>query len=169
MTTTGTGASELVYVAFQRAWAGDPSNIARIGVYDPTADAWSFFGYPLDSGANDPGLSEIVALDDQNFAVIERDGSNGSVDPPALFKVVKTFSVSGVTPEPNPDGNVVPVLEASYVTPVQRFDLVGSTPGDDLEKWECLVVKDDWVYAANDNDGAGETRLVSFEADLLTD
>jgi hypothetical protein len=167
VTTTGSGAGELVYVAFQRSWATDPDNIARIGVYDPNADAWSFYGYLLDATANNPGLSEIVALDAQNFAVIERDGANGSVDAPDLFKVVKSFSIAGAVPVPNPEGVIAPLDPAARVTPVQRFDLVGTTPGDDLEKWEGLAVKGDTAYAVNDNDGSGETRMVTFDAGIL--
>ncbi|MFP5306258.1 MAG: esterase-like activity of phytase family protein, partial [Gammaproteobacteria bacterium] len=36
-----------VYVAFQRAWAGDQN--PRIGIYDIAADSWSFVFYPLDA------------------------------------------------------------------------------------------------------------------------
>jgi hypothetical protein len=174
VTVTGSEATadELVYVAFQRTWAGDDPGIARIGVYDPGTGDWSFYGYELDGVADNPGLSEIVALDDTTFAVIERDGANGSVEASdGLFKVVRTFSIDGITPTANPADSVVNLTLASpsLVTPTTRFDLVGKTPGDDLEKWEGLAVKGDTVYAGNDNDGFGETRLVLFPASHLSD
>ncbi len=171
VTTTGSGTDELVYIAFQRSWKPDPLNIARIGVYSPNTDEWSFFGYELDPDADNPGLSEIVALDEERFAVIERDGNNGSVDAPDLFKVVKVFSIAGAKATRNPHvgrkGIIVPLAPASHLTPTQTSDLVGTTPGDDLEKWECLAVKRNNAFAANDNDGAGETRMVTFDASFI--
>lgn len=159
-----TVAGDKVLIAFQRTWGDDPPGIARIGEYDPSTGAWAFYGYELDASANNPGLSEIVALGAENFAVIERDGANGSVDPPDIFKTVKTFSIADATPTPNPTGEVVDLAPESMVTPAAEFiDLVGSTPGDDLEKWECLALKDGTLFVANDNDGAGESRLLRIE------
>ena len=52
----------------------------------------------------------------------------------------------------------------SIVTPAPEFiDPVGSTPGDDLEKWESLALKNGTLFVANDNDGAGEARLLRIE------
>ena len=82
---TGAGATEKVYVAFQREWTGDPAQRVRIGRYTPATNEWRFFYYPLDAVESPAGgfvgLSEITALDDNTLLVLERDNQGGSERP----------------------------------------------------------------------------------------
>jgi len=78
-------------------WLGDPANTVRIGRYEVASGLWTFFYYPLNvppsptlGGAVTVGLSELVALDNQIFAVIERDNQAG---PDARIKKVYKFSM----------------------------------------------------------------------------
>ncbi|MGA9276035.1 esterase-like activity of phytase family protein, partial [Ilumatobacter sp.] len=75
--SVGTGADEQVYVAFQREWKDDASGLVKIGRYTPGDGTWAFFHYPLDAPESAAGgwvgLSEITAIDDTTFAIVERD------------------------------------------------------------------------------------------------
>lgn len=160
---TGSGDAEKVYVAFQREWTGDPAGQVRIGEYTPADDSWRFFYYPLD--AKNPvlsnawvGLSELVALDDQTFAVIERDNLIGNE---AQIKRLYTFSIAGLTPQPQ--GGVFPVVSKTLARDILP-DLKAPN-GSVLDKPEGLTVAaDGQVYLVTDNDGVddspGETQFL---------
>ena len=78
-----------VWVAIQRPLKGETS--ARIGRYSTRTGAWSWLAYPLDVAAVGwTGLSELVAVDRDTFAVIERDNQRG---PAAAIKKVYRFDV----------------------------------------------------------------------------
>ncbi len=156
--------SELVYVAFQREWISDPDDHVRIGRYDTATGTWTFFYYPID-GPTSPnggwvGLSEIVALDHDRFAVIERDNQGG---PDARIKKIYEFSVDGI--EPKPQGETFPVLSKTFVR-----DLIPDLTKDNgfvLEKVEGLAVfRNGKTYIVTDNDGvdnaSGETQLMNI-------
>jgi DNA-binding beta-propeller fold protein YncE len=165
---TGSGASEKVYVAFQREWVGDPSGKVRIGEYTPATDSWRFFYYPLDAVESPAGgfvgLSELVSLGNGRFATIERDNQGGR---DARIKKVYVFSIAGLTPQLQ--GGVFPV-----VTKYEALDLLPelqSFNGWVLDKPEGLAVAaDGGVYVVTDNDGvdgaSGETRLLRLGKSL---
>jgi hypothetical protein len=103
------------------------------------------------------GLSELVALDNQIFAVIERDNQAG---PDARIKKVYKFSIAGLTPETQ--GGAFPQVTKSLVR-----DLA-----DDLKRPNGLVIEtvegltrllNGDVIVVTDNDGvdgtAGETQF----------
>ena len=160
----GTGENELVYVAFQNPWLTDPANTVRIGRYEVATGFWTFFYYPLDvppsptlGGAVNEGLSELVAVNDQTFAVIERDNQAG-LD--ARIKKVYKFSITGLTPQAQ--GGVFPQVTKTLVR-----DLI-----DDLKRPNGLVIEkvegltrllNGDVIMVTDNDGvdgtAGETQF----------
>ncbi len=81
---TDTG-GEHVFVAMQRtAPALGTPTVTRIGRYDVLTRTWSWYGYtlepstaPVDWFSDWVGLSEIVAVDANTLAVIERDKLNG--------------------------------------------------------------------------------------------
>jgi hypothetical protein len=157
---TGSGAGEKVYVAFQREWVGDPTGLVRIGEYTPATGSWLFFYYPLDAVESPAGgfvgLSELVSLGGGRFATIERDSISG---PDARIKRVYTFSIAGLTPQPQ--AGVFPV-----VTKYEK-----SFNGWVLDKLEGLAVAANGkVYAVTDNDGVdgagGETRLLRLGRSL---
>jgi len=146
-------------VAIQRSW--DPANFGAstlIGVFDLTTRAWSFMRYPLDPVASPNGgwvgLSEISAIGNNRFLVVERDNQMG---PDARIKRLYRIDLSGAT-----DGSV---LSKTLVR-----DLMGDLrePGGlVLEKVEGVaVLADGEVIIVTDNDGVndhaggGETQLI---------
>ncbi len=170
VTSVGYGADETVYVAFQRKWAGDPTDRVRIGQYKPASGEWHFFFYPLDTPTSPNGgwvgLSEIVALGKDKFAVIERDNQGGT---DATIKRIYKFSTVGLTPgvEPGPDAAPdFPVVEKKLVKDL--MPILQSTGGMVLEKIEGLAVtRNGTAYIVNDNDGVddsnGETQLLKLK------
>ena len=145
-------------VAFQRAWAGDAQ--PRIGVYDLTLKTWSFMFYPLDPMASPAGgwvgLSEITALGNNRFMVVERDNQFG---PDARIKRLYTIDLSTAT-------------NGSTLTKVLARDLLADLKvpkGNVYEKIEgaTLTANGD-VWIVNDNDGvddganSGETQMLNL-------
>jgi hypothetical protein len=161
---TGSDAGEKVYVAFQREWVNDPANQVRIGVYTPADDTWRFFYYPIEP--KNPaftdawvGLSELVALDDETFAVIERDNLIGEE---AVVKRLYTFSIAGLTPKTQAEGGF-PLVTKTLARDILP-DLQGPQ-GSVMDKPEGLTVAADGeVYLVTDNDGVnnapGETQFL---------
>jgi len=164
---------ELLYVVIQREWSGDPKGMVRIGRYNTTNGEWRFYYYPLDKreSANGGwvGLSEITALGDDTFMVIERDNQAG---PDAEIKRLYQFSVSGLTPVADTDQSITdfPVVRKTLV-----HDLIpdlNATGGLVLEKIEGLAVLSSGdIIVVNDNDGVddsnGETQLIKVEKEYM--
>lgn len=65
----------------------------RLVKVDIATGATQEFVYQLDSGANN-GLNEIVAINDHEFLVIERDGKAGSA---AAYKKITKIDITGAT------------------------------------------------------------------------
>ena len=76
VTVTGTGRNEEVIIALQSPLSTDPTGITRIGRYTVATGTWTWYGYRLDAGSS-VGLSEIVSLGGNRFAVLERDNLAG--------------------------------------------------------------------------------------------
>lgn len=156
---------EILFVAFQREWAGDPANRVRIGRYDTGSGAWTFAYYPIEVPTSPNGgwvgLSEIVALGDGRFAVIERDNQAG---PDARIKRITEFSTDGVTFLPNAESPDFDIVAKKTVRDLIAQGDLTRPGGLILEKIEGLAVNGEggawWV---NDNDGVddsnGETQL----------
>jgi Esterase-like activity of phytase len=158
------GVDELVYVAFQNPWLGDPANTVRIGRYEVATGEWTFFYYPLDLPASpvlggnvNVGLSELVAISNQTFAVIERDNQAG---PDARIKKIYSFSIAGLIPQTQ--GGLFPQVSKTLIR-----DLIAdlkNANGLVIEKVEGLarLLSGD-VIMVTDNDGvdgtAGETQF----------
>lgn len=144
-----------VFLAFQREWADDPTGFVKIGRYTPATGEWAFYRYPLDaapmvSGAW-VGLSEIVRINDTTYAVIERDNQQRDN---AKVKRIYSFSIAGLTP-----------AAAGATPPTVTKTLVRDLLVQDnflLEKTEGLVITPlGDIIVVSDNDGAGETRLLT--------
>jgi Esterase-like activity of phytase len=164
----GSGETEFVYVAFQREWERDPLGFVRIGRYQVASGAWTFFYYPLDRLDDSPtlpsgawvGLSEIVAVDAETFAVVERDNQAG---PDATIKKIYKFSVSGLTPQPQ--GGDFPEVTKMFVR-----DLIPDLSADHglvIEKVEGLtILLNGNTLIVTDNDGvdgsSGETQFINL-------
>lgn len=145
-----------LYVAFQRAWADDKH--VHIGVYDLTEQSWIFLCYPLDAAESANGgwvgLSELTALGDGRFLVVERDNQSG---PDAVIKRLYTFDTTGLS-----HGDLVEKHLASDLT-----DALRAQGGLIPEKIEgAAVLNDGSVLIVNDNDGvddnSGETQLLNL-------
>jgi hypothetical protein len=161
---TGSGDSEVVYVAFQREWLDDPSGMVRIGRYEVATGAWTFLYYPLDAPESPNGgwigLSEIVAVNDSTLAVIERD-NQANLD--ARVKKIYRFPVGGVNAQPQ--GGVFPVVNKTLVRDVLPDMAAGN--GLIIEKLEGLgILANRNVLIVTDNDGtddsSGETQLIDL-------
>ena len=163
-----THSSEVIFVAFQREWAGDADGHVRIGRYDTATGDWSFYYYsietPLSANGGWVGLSDLTYLGNDEFAVIERDNQGG---PDAAIKRLYKFSIAAVTSvADNGDAPAFPLLRKMLVR-----DLMGdlhATGGLTLEKIEGLAVTDEGtVFVVNDNDGVddsnGETQLLRLK------
>jgi DNA-binding beta-propeller fold protein YncE len=155
--TTDGGGSQ-VFVAFQREWGDDPAGFVKIGRYTPATEQteqWAFYHYPLDAldAAADGawvGLSEITWIGNDTLLVVERDNLQRD---DAQVKRLYSVSVAGITPAPA--GSTPPALTKTLVR-----DLLAE---DDyrLEKIEGAALrKSGELLVVNDNDGAGETRLL---------
>lgn len=168
VTSVGSEDNEVLYVVFQREWAGDPAGMVRIGRYDTASAEWTFFYYPLDTpesiNGGWVGLSEISAIDKDSFLVIERDNQGG---PDAAIKRIYRFSVAGLTPMVDTGE----MTDFPVVSKQLKRDLMvdlKATGGLVLEKVEGLAIlpKGD-VLIVNDNDGVddsnGETQLLKLK------
>ncbi len=167
----GAGSAEQVYVAFQREWQDDPAGLVRIGRYTPADGSWRFFHYPLDA-VESPfggwiGLSEIVALDADRFAVVERDNQAGA---DARVKRLYAFSVTGIEPLADSAPGTTPAFPVLTKTlAIDLMPALEATGGAVLEKIEGLAVLPNGdALIVNDNDGvddsSGETQLLRLPA-----
>ena len=159
VTVIGEGENEEVVFDLQREVPGE--DFVRIGKYTPATGEFSWYGYQLDENLADDGswngLSEITALPDGSFAVIERDKRIGEK---AKHKAIFQFTL----PEAGKDGEV-PMIEkklAFDVLPVLEED-----NGRTQEKLEGLTVAGNGqVYIVTDNDAlndaTGETVFKSL-------
>jgi hypothetical protein len=137
-----------VVVAFQRAWTGEDH--PRIGIYNTVDKAWRFVFYPLDTPKSQfggwVGLSDLAALGDGSFLVLERDNQGG---PDAAIKRLYKINLGDFSIA---DGTVIDKALVRDVIPDLR------APGGLVpEKIEGLTVTDAGdVWINNDNDGLGD-------------
>lgn len=163
--------NETLYVALQRppgtgVSGATPEATTRIGRYDTVTGEWTWFGYTLEQTSTSGdwvGLSEIVTVDADTVAVIERDKLNG---PNARIKRVYTVDLPAGTP-----GTVTPVEKELAV---DVLPVLTEQHGWTQEKLEGLTIAADGeVYAVTDNDGlkdaTGETQLLRLDRALDTE
>lgn len=148
-----------VYVAFQRVWADDTN--VRIGAYNLASGEWSFMFYPLDAAESQDGgwvgLSDITALGNGKFLVLERDNKGG---PDAAVKRLYMIDTTGL----NDGDTVTKTLVRDVLPDLTKEHLT-------FEKVEGLAVMANGdVYLVNDNDGvddnSGEIQLINL-GDIL--
>ncbi|MBU2670652.1 esterase-like activity of phytase family protein [Actinoplanes bogorensis] len=155
VTTNGfEGVSEVgnsLWVAVQRPLKTDPVSQTRIGRYDLKTGTWSWLLYPLDTAPIGwTGLSEIVAVDGNTFAVIERDNQRG---PQASIKKIYKFDVPATW-------TGTPTVKKKLVKDL--LPLLKADHGWVQDKVEGLAIAGDGqTYAVTDNDAlddaTGET------------
>ncbi|MDQ7903221.1 esterase-like activity of phytase family protein [Phytohabitans sp. ZYX-F-186] len=149
VTGHGSRSGEQVWVAIQRELTGDPKGLVRIGRYSVATKTWAWLAYPLDAAPAGAwvGLSELVAVDDDTFAVVERDNQRG---PAAKVKKVYTFKV------PKGFGTGLPVVKKRLA--VDLLPLLRAGNGWTQDKVEGLAIGGDGrTYAVTDNDGVDES------------
>lgn len=151
-----------VYVAFQREWSDDPDGLVKIGEYDPQTGAWRFYYYPLEEApvGGWVGLSELVALEDGGFAVIERDNQQGDK---AMIKRLYHFDTTTALDL----GEQYPVVSKTLLRdalPLMRASSIWVP--DKLEG--LAVAADGKAYLVTDNDGlddaTGETLFLRLDS-----
>lgn len=151
-----------VVVAFEREW-NDESG-ARIGLYDPDAESWTFFLYELDAPESQNGgsvsLADIAPLENGKFIVLERDNQGG---PDAAIKRLyridlENICLSGTDPETGFqivqktfEHDLIPHLEEPGGLVVEKVDGLARTVSGDM-----------WIVNNNDgaDDNSGETQLI---------
>lgn len=168
---TGDAGSETVYVVIQRAWPdeGDMDKVhTKIGRLDVTTGEWTFVYYPLQAEGEGGwiGLSELTALPDGRFAVIERDkGWGPSTGLNAELKAIYgiDLSTADFRSLDDPAGLVtidkallrdaLPDLEANSIWTAEKLE-------------GMAVSADGQLYLATDNDGVddatGETLFLKL-------
>jgi len=158
---TGVGNGEQVWVAVQRELKGDPKGTVRIGRYSVADKTWAWLGYQLDAAPAGAwvGLSELVAVDNDTFAVIERDNQRGLK---ATVKKVYTFDVPATFGQA-----ALPTVSKTLA--VDLLPLLQADNGWVQDKVEGLgIAGNGQVYAVTDNDGVedatGETVFMRLGA-----
>ena len=144
-------------VAFQRAWNKEAN--PRLGIYDLNAKTWSFMFYPLDTSTSPNssswvGMSDITALPNNQFMVVERDNMAG---PDARIKKLYKIDLNGMAAGATVNKTLVRDLMADLKAP----------GGNVLEKVEgSAILPNGDVYIVTDNDGVdgnnGETQLINL-------
>lgn len=151
VTVTGSGDTETVWLAVQREWRDDPRGRVKILSYRVATGAWGVVHYPLETPrAGWIGLSEITAVSDDTFVVIERDNQWGARGIKRLY----AFSVAGLTPaEP---GATPPVVTKRLLRDLAE-DLAAPA-GIALEKVEGFTIdREGNAFFVTDNDGVDAT------------
>lgn len=143
------GADEIVWVAFQRAWADDPEGFVKIGRYEVANGSWSFARYPLDAAESGwVGLSELTLLPDGRLLVVERDNQ---VALAARIKRLYAFAPQAFAAY----GGELPVLSKQLVRDVlPDLDAHSISVPDKLEG--VAVGRGGRLVLATDNDGVDE-------------
>jgi hypothetical protein len=147
---------EEVYVVIQKSWDG--TGFTRIARYLPATDTWEFLAYTLDAGSS-VGLSEIVAVGPDTFAVIERDNLGG---PTAAVKRIYQFSTTGLAWTGIADP-ADPVLVTKQLVN-DLLDELRVPRGQVIEKVEGLTVDARGkTFVNTDNDSEdGESQLFAL-------
>ncbi|KQS57040.1 hypothetical protein ASG36_18830 [Geodermatophilus sp. Leaf369] len=158
------GGPEVLWVALQTTATGDPEGVSRLGRYDTATGTWSWVGYRQETppAGSAEGVSEVVAVDADTLAVVERD------DRPGVFAAVKrvyTVELAGVTPAAT--GAPLPIAPKTLA--VDLLPLLAAGNGWVQEKVEGLAIGGDGqLYAVTDNDGVsdatGETVFLRLGA-----
>ncbi len=156
---TGDGADEIVWLAVQREWKDDPKGLVKIISYKPATKSWGALHYPLDKVENGwIGLSDLAAVGNDTFVVIERDNQFGA----KAIKTLKSFSVKGLSPAA-PGASSVPVVTKRAVRDLVPALAAGK--GYVVDKVEGFTVDSAGnAFVVTDNDGVdgsnGETRFL---------
>ncbi|QIV85703.1 esterase-like activity of phytase family protein [Glutamicibacter mishrai] len=159
VTVRGSGEDEQVIFTLQREVPGE--DFVRLGKYLPATGEFSWYGYHLEQAADGAwnGLSEITALPDGSYAVIERDNQVG---PAAKHKAV--YQVELPEDGERPEDAGVSMLNKKLAADV--LPTLEATHGWTQEKLEGLAVAGGEVYVVTDNDAVDEATGETVFASL---
>ncbi|NIA69963.1 alkaline phosphatase [Pelagibius litoralis] len=140
-----------LYVVVQREWHDDPKGMTKILTMDLASSTWGVMHYPLDKPESAAGgwvgLSEITALGNGRFAILERDNQAGT---DAAIKRVYQVDLSAVTPAAV--GAEPPVLSKTLA--MDLLPMLQAAKGWTADKVEGFTLAaDGQLYAVTDNDG----------------
>jgi hypothetical protein len=153
----------MLWAAQQREWGSDEKGFVKLIGYRPASGAWSYARYPLDAAdAGWIGLSEITALADGRFAIIERDNQLGD-----MAKTKKLYAVSLDGLAPGKPGEDAPVVEKTLLRDL--LPELASAHGYVMDKVESFTVDAGGnAFIITDNDGvddsSGETQFLPLGA-----
>src|SRR3546814_71268 len=159
VTVTGSGDDETVWLAVQREWKDDPKGMTKLLSYRPADKNWGVVHYPLEAAETGwVGLSEITAIGDDRFVIIERDNQIGRA---ARIKTLTEVSLQGVTAA-EPGSADIPVVEKRVIRDLIPDLRAGN--GYVVDKAEGFAVDAAGeAYVVTDNDGvddsSGETHF----------
>jgi hypothetical protein len=161
----GSGDAETVWAAQQRPWGDDPEGTVKLISYKPASQEWGVVRYPLETPEKGwIGLSEITALPEGRFAIIERDNQLGD-----HAKVKRLYVVSLADVTPTAPGEDAPTVEKTLIRDLMP-DLA-SANGYVMDKVESFAVDAaGQAYIVTDNDGvddaSGETLFLKVDISL---
>ncbi len=163
---TGTDANddEMVYVVIQREWGDDEKGFVKLGRYRVATGEWTFVSYALDTVESPAGgwvgLSEITALPDGTFAIVERDNQLG-----LEARVKRIYGVDPAAAEWKAHGEELDVVGKTLLRDILAdLDEASISVPDKVEG--LGLTADGEVWLSTDNDGIdenyGETLLISI-------
>ena len=146
-------------VAIQRSWdIANKSGNPLIGLFDLTTAAWSFMSYPIDPVASPyggwVGLSEITAIGNNRYLVVERDNHMG---PDArikrIYRIDLTDKADGAILTKTLVRDLMDDLQATKGLVLEKIEGLAVLPNG-----QALIVTDN--DGVNDHAGGGETQLI---------
>ena len=146
-------------VAIQRSWdIANKSGNPLIGLFDLTTAAWSFMSYPIDPVASPyggwVGLSEITAIGNNRYLVVERDNHMG---PDArikrIYRIDLTDKADGAILTKTLVRDLMDDLQATKGLVLEKIEGLAVLPNG-----QALIVTDN--DGVNDHGGGGETQLI---------
>jgi hypothetical protein len=146
--------------AMQAELIQDPKNLLRIVTIDIATGATHEFGYLLSTGS---GVSDIVAINDHQFLVYERDGlGNGNA---AKVKQLFEIDLAGATDIINLTGAVA---TAAAVKKSLVLDLVSALNADGIPS-DQIPAKIEGLAFGQDIDVNGALEHTLFVSERLVD
>ena len=156
-----TKVGDTLWMAVQREWDDDPSNMVKLVSYNIETEEWGAVHYQMAAPESGwVGLSEIVAHGDHVY-IVERDNQH---DFRALTKKIYRVPLAMMRPA-SLDNEALPVVAKELVHDLLP-DLT-ATGGYVLDKVEGLAIMQDgtaWISTDNDgvDDHSGETLFFSI-------
>jgi len=158
-----TKVGDVLWMAVQREWRGDPAGMVKLVSYNLEDETWGAVHYPLDAPAEGAwmGLSEITLHGDHVY-IIERDNQiAGNAVTKGLYRV----ALSQTTPAAL--GDELPVVTKELVRDfIPDLQMLNGYVVDKVEGFAVDAAGTGWVITDNDgvDESSGETLFWSIGA-----